>query len=134
MIIGIGNDLCNISRIEKILEKNPDGLLRRLFSPLEMQYFEKRNFQSISQQAAYIAKRFAGKEACAKAIGTGFAEGVLWKDIQIVSEGSGKPKLLIEGNSLKTLQLKHKMDNFIFHISLSDDYPWAQAFVIIETN
>ena len=134
MIIGIGSDLCNIVRIEKILQKNSSGLIRRLFSEQEKLYFEKKYFSSIKQKASYIAKRFAAKEACAKAIGTGFAEGILWKDIEILSLQSGKPILQIRGNSFKYLENNYQTNSFRFHISLSDDFPYAQAFVVIETN
>ena len=134
MIIGIGNDLCNISRIEKILQKNSDAIVKRIFSQREIQELIKRNFKTIKQKAAYIAKRFAAKEACAKAIGTGFSDGTLWKDIQIINNHLGKPVLIIEGTSLINLQKHSGYNSFNLHISLSDDYPWAQAFVIIETN
>ena len=104
MIIGIGCDLCNIARIEKILSKHPDMLIKRIFSIAEIQHFEKKNLTTIKQKAAYVAKRFAAKEACAKAIGTGFANGVLWKDIQILNNSFGKPVLVVEGRSLISLQ------------------------------
>lgn len=134
MIIGIGNDLCNISRIEKIISTNLNGLIRRLFSDKELFCFESKKFSNTTQKAAYIAKRFAAKEACAKAIGTGFAEGILWKDIQLISNRLGKPELIVSGQSLHSLQKISGYTNFNFHVSLSDDYPWAQAFVVIETS
>lgn len=134
MIIGIGCDLCNISRIEKILSKHQNMLIKRIFSDNEIRYFECKNINTIEQKSSYIAKRFAAKEACAKAIGTGFAQGILWKDIQICNNQLGKPELVIEGNSLNALQKLYPHQELNFHLSLSDDYPWAQAFVIIETN
>lgn len=134
MIIGIGCDLCNISRIEKILSKHQNMLIKRIFSDNEIRYFECKNINTIEQKSSYIAKRFAAKEACAKAIGTGFAQGILWKDIQICNNQLGKPELVIEGNSLNALQKLYPHKELNFHLSLSDDYPWAQAFVIIETN
>ena len=134
MIIGIGCDLCNIARIEKILTKHHDMLTKRIFSTKEIQHYKSKNLQTIQQKAAYIAKRFAAKEACAKAIGTGFAQGIFWKDIQIINNNLGKPELNIEGSSLDVLQKHYTVQAFNFHLSLSDDYPWAQAFVVIETN
>lgn len=134
MIIGVGCDLCNISRIEKILSKHQDMLIKRIFSDKEIKYFKAKNLNSLKQKAAYIAKRFAAKEACSKAIGTGFAQGILWKDIQICNNQLGKPELMVEGGSLSALQKCYSDKSFNFHLSLSDDYPWAQAFVIIETN
>ncbi len=134
MIIGIGCDLCNISRIEKIIEKNQQSFMQRIFSQREIKHFENRKLNTLRQKSAYLAKRFAAKEACAKAIGTGFAQGISWKDIQIINNELGKPDLIIEGKSLLNLQKLHPNQSLAFQLSLTDDYPWAQAFVIIETN
>jgi len=134
MIIGIGCDLCNISRIEKIIEKSQQAFIQRILSPQEIKYFESRNISTLKQKSAYLAKRFAAKEACAKAIGTGFAKGILWKDIQIINNELGKPELIIAGESLLNLQKRHQDKELSFQLSLSDDYPWAQAFVVIETS
>ena len=134
MIIGVGCDLCNISRIENILTKHQLLFIKRIFSDNEIKYFEKKNLKTLQQKAAYIAKRFAAKEACAKAIGTGFAHGILWKDIQICNNPCGKPEIILDGSSLEILQKSYPKYTLNFHLSLSDDYPWAQAFVVIETN
>ena len=134
MIVGIGNDLCNISRIEKILQHNSQGLIRRLFSSAEQKELKSLPNKSLKEQAHTIAKRFAAKEACSKALGTGFAQGTYFKDIQIYHHSSGQPYITLSGGALANLHKKVAHQKFLCHLSISDDYPWAQAFVIIETN
>ena len=132
MILGVGSDLANISRIEETISIFGERFLKRSFAPVE--YAEIKRRQAISQKeyACTLAKRFAAKEAFAKALGTGFREGVFMKDIAIVHQKSGKPQLKIYGGAFKHLQKLCKGKDYNLQVSMSDDYPWAQAFVIIE--
>ena len=133
MIIGIGSDLCNIARIEKIIRQQPEAFMRRVFSPTEQQEIQRRQHTSPQALACIIAKRFAAKEACSKAIGTGLSSGTSLKDMQITHLSSGQPLLTISGGALANLQKRTENKQFTTHLSITDDYPWAQAFVIIET-
>lgn len=133
MIIGIGSDLCNICRIEKIIQQRPAAFMRRIFSPAEQQEMQRRKHISPREYACMAAKRFAAKEACSKALGTGLASGTFWKDMQITRLSSGKPQLQISGGALDNLQKQIGEKSFAVHLTMTDDYPWAQAFVIIET-
>ena len=126
-IIGLGNDLTDIRRIEKSINRFNDRFMRRIFTDGEIAY-------SISKGvvAANFAKRFAAKEACAKALGTGFAEGVFWKDMEVVNDQFGKPALKLKGGALDRLKAltPEGMDAQI-DLSLTDEYPLAQAIVIL---
>ncbi len=130
MIIGIGNDLTNIERITATLEKFGDRFVQRVFTPTEQAKAAKRT-ESI--RAATLAKRFAAKEACAKALGTGIYRGVFFRDMGVVNLPSGQPTLELTGAALERL---HAMTpagmTAKIHLTLTDDHPWAQAFVVIE--
>ncbi|EJF90630.1 holo-ACP synthase [Bartonella tamiae] len=128
MIIGIGNDMVDIRRIEKTLTRHGHRFTERVFTQKERDVLEKRK-----QRAASYAKRFAAKEACAKALGTGIARGVWWKDIGVVNLVSGKPTLALTGSAQKLLEklMPEGYKPFI-HLTITDDFPWAQAFVLIE--
>lgn len=122
MIIGIGTDIVQIPRIEKILAKYGHLFTKRILGDNEL-----NKFRTLSQnkQALYIAKRFAAKESISKAIGSGIATGLAFKDIEILNDSLGKPYTKFAGNKLKNLQID---------ISLSDDYPTALAFAVISRN
>jgi holo-[acyl-carrier protein] synthase len=128
MIIGIGNDLANIERITETLNKFGDRFIQRVFTPLEQAKAAGR-----VTKAATLAKRFAAKEACAKALGTGIYRGVFFRDMGVVNLPSGKPTLELTGGALERLKAltPHGMTAKI-HLTLTDDHPWAQAFVVIE--
>lgn len=127
MIIGIGSDLIDIRRIEATLERFGDRFVQRLFTPVEQRKSEGRR-----NRAASYAKRFAAKEACSKALGTGFRKGVFWRDLGVVNLPGGKPTMLLTGGAaghLATLVppgMRAQID-----LSITDDFPLAQAIVII---
>ena len=127
MIIGIGNDLCDIRRIEKSLERFGERFIQRVFTETEQKRSEGR-----ATRAASYAKRFAAKEACAKALGTGLRGGVFWRDMGVVNVRGGKPTLALTGGALARLQeitppgMTAQID-----LTLTDEYPLAQAIVII---
>jgi holo-[acyl-carrier protein] synthase len=127
MILGLGNDMIDIRRIEAALERFGDRFLDRIYTPLERAKSDRR-----AQRAASYAKRFAAKEACSKALGTGLRHGVYWRDIGVINLPSGRPTLQLTGGALKHLKAltpsgyEAKLD-----LTLSDDFPWAQAIVII---
>ncbi|MGJ8528787.1 holo-ACP synthase [Maritalea sp.] len=128
MIIGMGNDICEIARVEKTLERHSERFTMRCFTEIERTKSDRRK-----QRAASYAKRFAAKEACAKALGTGMSHGVFWRDIGVVNLPSGKPTLKLTNGALKALQrLVPEGHNPHIHISITDDNGMAQAFVIIE--
>jgi holo-[acyl-carrier protein] synthase len=128
MIIGIGNDSCNITRIEKVYMQYGTRFLNRIFTPIE-----QKKALSRSTAPPTLAKRFAAKEACAKALGTGMSAGVFWKDMGVVNLPSGQPTLALTGGALKRLQsLTPTGMTARIHLTLTDEYPHAQAFVIIE--
>ena len=128
MIIGIGSDLIDIRRIEKSLERHGQRFIQRIYTDLEQARSEGRR-----ARAASYAKRFAAKEACAKALGTGMAEGVFWRDMGVVNLASGAPTMALTGGAAarlaKILPQGHKA---AIHLTITDDFPLAQAFVIIE--
>ena len=128
MIIGIGSDLCNISRIEKSLERFGERFIAKVFTDAERARAEKRPLT----RAGTYAKRFAAKEAFSKAVGTGFKRGVFMKDIGVVNKVSGEPTLALTGGA------KQRLDDMTpeghaaeVHLTMTDDHPFAQAFVII---
>lgn len=128
MIIGIGSDLCDIRRIEKTLERFGERFLDRVFTQVERRKSDRR-----AQRAASYAKRFAAKEAGAKALGTGFSRGVYLRDIGVVNLPSGAPTLALTGGAAARLQgLVPPGHEAVVHVTLTDDYPLAQAFVVIE--
>jgi holo-[acyl-carrier protein] synthase len=128
IIIGMGNDLCNIERIEKSLARFGDRFLARVFTDHERARAERRPLT----RAGTYAKRFAAKEACSKALGTGFRQGVFFRDIGVVNLPSGRPTLALTGGALARLEaitpLGHRAD---IHLTLTDDHPFAQAIVLI---
>jgi holo-[acyl-carrier protein] synthase len=127
MILGLGNDTIDISRIERSIERYGERFLDRLFTEIERQKSDRR-----VMRAASYAKRFAAKEACAKALGTGMSQGVFWRDMGVVNEPSGKPTMRLTGGAAKRLAALtppgHKAQ---IHLTITDDHPTAQAIVII---
>jgi len=127
MILGIGNDLIDISRIEKTLDRFGDRFIQRIFTDTERAKSERR-----ATRAESYAKRFAAKEACSKALGTGFRRGVFWRDMGVVNLPSGKPTMALTGGALARLEeltpsgMKAQID-----LTLTDEPPLAEAFVII---
>tara|TARA_R110000772_G_scaffold68653_11_gene152052 strand:+ start:2500 stop:2907 length:408 start_codon:yes stop_codon:yes gene_type:complete len=129
MIIGLGSDLCNIERIQNSLDRFGERFENRVFTETERAKAARRPFT----KAGTYAKRFAAKEAYAKAVGTGFKAGVFMKDIGVVNAKSGAPTLTLTGGAKKRLDaLTPAGYDAIVHLTLTDDHPWAQAFVIIE--
>ncbi len=128
MIIGIGSDIIDIRRIERSVERFGERFLNRVFSDLEREKAESRR-----RRIDTYAKRFAAKEACAKALGTGIYRGVTWKQIEVVNLKGGKPTLRLSGAAAARLEeLTPSTLNTLVHVTLTDDHPWAQAFVVIE--
>jgi len=133
VIIGIGSDLSDIRRIEKTLERFGDRFIDRTFTAIERERSE-RKVNAQGGRAASYAKRFAAKEACAKALGTGVPRrGVHWADMGVVNLRSGKPTMALTGGAAERLA-EIMPDGMVpvIHLSLTDDHPYAQAFVIIE--
>ncbi len=128
MIVGIGSDLCNIERIQKSLDRFGERFLNRVFTDVERAKAERRPFT----RAGTYAKRFAAKEAYSKAVGTGFKAGVFMKDIGVANLPSGAPTLVLTGGAKARLDALtpsgHAME---VHLTMTDDHPWAQAFVIL---
>ncbi|WP_018898812.1 holo-ACP synthase [Rhizobium sp. 2MFCol3.1] len=128
MIIGIGSDLIDIRRVEKSLERFGERFTNRCFTEIEQQKSDRR-----ANRAASYAKRFAAKEACSKALGTGIAQGVFWRDMGVVNLPSGKPTMKLTGGADEILQkMLPSGHRAAIHLTITDDYPLAQAFVIIE--
>lgn len=127
MIIGIGNDLIDIRRVEKTLARHPDRFPNRIFTDTERVKSDKR-----LNRAASYAKRFAAKEACSKALGTGLARGVFWRDMGVVNLPGGKPTMALTGGAAARLD-EITPDGHIadIHLTITDDFPLAQAIVII---
>src|SRR6201985_2144801 len=128
MILGIGSHLSDIRRIEKTLERHGERFTHRIFTELERTRSERKN-----DRAASYAKRFAAKEACAKALGTGMRRGVFWRDMGVINLRSGHPTMALTGGAAERLQeMTPPGMKAVIHLSLTDDHPYAQAFVIIE--
>jgi holo-[acyl-carrier protein] synthase len=128
MIVGIGSDLCNISRVEETLARYGDRFIQRCFTPVEQRKSEGR-----AQRAASYAKRFAAKEACSKALGTGLKKGVYWRDMGVVNLPSGKPTMQLTGGAAERLaKLIPPGHEPVIHLSITDEFPMAMAYVIIE--
>lgn len=132
MIVGIGCDLANINRFEKALAKFGGRFVNRAFSEREKAELARRERLSPKEHACAAAKRFAAKEACTKALGTGFRDGIFMRDIEIVHQPSGKPELYMQNGARRRLEEICGGAAFKIHVTMTDDYPWAQAFVIIE--
>ncbi|MEM7170616.1 MAG: holo-ACP synthase [Pseudomonadota bacterium] len=128
MILGIGNDLVYINRIEKTLERFGDRFVQRVFTEVEQAKSDRR-----AQRAASYAKRFAAKEACAKALGTGVPRaGVHWRDLGVVNLPSGRPTMALTGGAARVLEKMTPPGMTVrIDVTLTDDYPLAQAIVII---
>jgi len=128
MIIGIGSDIIDIRRMEKTLERFGDRFTHRVYTELERARAERRP----NQRADTYAKRFAAKEACSKALGTGLKQGVFWRDMGVANLPSGQPTIKLTGGALQRLgHLTPPGHTAHIHVSLTDDYPMAFAFVII---
>ncbi len=127
MILGIGSDLCDARRIAKTIERHGDRFLNRIFTPMERAKAERR-----ANKAETYAKRFAAKEACAKALGTGFRRGVFWRDMGVVNMPSGRPTMKLTGGALERLKaITPPGCDAQIDLSLTDEGPMAQAIVII---
>ena len=128
MIIGIGSDLIDIRRVEKSLERFGTRFTGRCFTAVEQAKSDGRK-----NRAASYAKRFAAKEACSKALGTGLAQGVFWKDMGVVNLPSGKPTMVLTGGAGERLaELMPAGHEAFIHLTITDEHPYAQAFVVIE--
>lgn len=129
MIIAIGSDLCNIERIQNSLDRFGERFENRVFTDVERAKAASRPFT----KAGTLAKRFAAKEAFSKAVGTGFKRGVFMKDIGVVNLPTGAPTLALSGGAKARLDALTPAGAIIHvHVTLTDDHPWAQAFVILE--
>ena len=128
MILGIGSDLCDIRRIERSLDRFGDRFTNRVFTEGERARSDRR-----AARAPSYARRFAAKEACSKALGTGMRAGVFWRDMEVVNLPSGRPTMRLSGGALVRLRAMTP-EGFepVVHVSLTDDPPLAQAFVVIE--
>ena len=128
MIIGLGSDLIDIRRIERTLERHGERFTNRVFTEVERTKSDRRK-----ERAASYAKRFAAKEACAKALGTGLARGVFWRDMGVVNLPGGKPTMKLTGGAANRLAAMVPAGHTAsVHLTITDDFPLAQAFVIIE--
>lgn len=128
MIIGIGTDLCNIERIQGTLDRFGDRFRNRVFTDQEQAKAERRK-----DTAGTYAKRWAAKEACSKALGTGLRMGISWRDMAVTNLETGQPIMHVTGWAATRLQeLTPDGHDAIIHVTLTDDHPWAQAFVVIE--
>jgi holo-[acyl-carrier protein] synthase len=129
MIIAIGSDLCNIERIQASLDRFGERFEKRVFTEVERARAARRPFT----RAGTYAKRFAAKEAFSKAVGTGFRQGVFMKDIGVVNARSGAPTLALSGGAADRLAaITPAGHEAVVHLTLTDDHPWAQAFIVIE--
>ena len=130
MIVGIGSDLIDIRRIERSLERFGDRFTHRCFTEIERRKSDRRKLR-----AASYAKRFAAKEACSKALGTGIARGVYWRDMGVVNLPSGQPTMRLTGGAgQRLLEMMPPDHQPLIHLTITDDFPLAQAFVIIEAH
>ncbi|PWE48868.1 holo-ACP synthase [Thioclava sp. NG1] len=128
MILGIGTDLANIERIERTLERFGDRFRSRVFTEIEQRKAERRK-----DVAGTYAKRWAAKEACSKALGTGLRMGIAWKDMAVTNLPTGQPVMQVTGWAADRLkEMTPEGYEAVIHVTLTDDHPWAQAFVVIE--
>lgn len=131
MILGTGIDLLDIRRLEKLMEKHGERFQSRYFTDKEIDLVQSR--QNVGTDLLALAKRYTAKEACAKALGTGFIDGIYMKDIEVMNDNLGKPSLILHGGALKRLQeIVPENKTAQLHLSLTDEPPYAQAQVIIE--
>ena len=128
MILGVGTDLCNIERIEGTLGRFGDRFRHRVFTEAEL-----RKAASRPTEAATLAKRWAAKEACSKALGTGLRMGIAWRDMAVSNLRTGQPVMAVTGWAAERLAaITPAGHEAVIHVTLTDDHPWAQAFVVIE--
>ena len=128
MIVGIGTDLANIDRIQGVLSRHGDRFKNRVFTDIEQAKASRRK-----DEAGTYAKRWAAKEACSKALGTGLRMGIAWKDMSVSNLSSGQPVMKVTGWAKNRLdEITPAGHEAILHVSLTDDHPWAQAYVVIE--
>ena len=128
MILGIGTDLCNIDRIAKTLDRFGDRFRNRVFTDREIARAERRR-----DVAGTYAKRWAAKEACSKALGTGLRMGISWKDMAVTNLRTGQPQMHLSGWAAARLASMTPVGHVaVIHVTLTDDHPWASAFVVIE--
>jgi len=128
LIVGIGNDTIDIRRVEGVLDRHGERFVVRVYTEIEIAKSERRR-----QRAASYAKRFAAKEACSKALGTGMRAGVFWRDMGVVNLPSGKPTMALTGGARKRLDMLTPEGHMAhIHVTITDDFPLAQALVIIE--
>lgn len=128
MIIGLGSDLIDIRRVEKSIERFGERFTHRCFTEIERAKSDRRK-----ERAASYAKRFAAKEACSKALGTGLAQGVFWRDMGVVNLPGGKPTMVLtNGAADRLVAMTPEGHRAVIHLTITDDFPLAQAFVIIE--
>ena len=127
MILGLGSDIIDIRRIEQTLNRYGDRFIQRIFTPIEQRKSDRR-----ANRAASYAKRFAAKEACSKALGTGFRKGVFWRDMGVVNLPSGKPTMALQGGALERLRAITPAGMVAqIDLTITDDHPQAQAIVVI---
>ena len=128
MILGIGTDLANLERIQGVLNRHGDRFRNRVFTPIELAKAARRK-----DEAGTLAKRWAAKEACSKALGTGLAMGISWKDMAVSNLRTGQPVMHLTGWAADRLaKMTPPGHTAVVHVTLTDDHPWAQAFVVIE--
>ena len=128
MILGIGTDLANIERIQGVLDRFGDRFRNRVFTPTELARAARRR-----DEAGTLAKRWAAKEACSKALGTGLAMGIAWRDMAVGNLPGGQPVMHVTGWAAERLaEMTPPGHEAIIHVTLTDDHPWAQAMVVIE--
>lgn len=128
MILGIGTDLANIERIQGTLNRFGDRFRNRVFTEVEQVKAERRK-----DVAGTYAKRWAAKEACSKALGTGLSMGIAWRDMSVANLRTGQPTMAVTGWAAERLAaMTPEGHEAVIHITLTDDHPWAQAFVVIE--
>ena len=128
MILGIGTDLANSDRIARTLERFGDRFRNRVFTEIEQRKAERRK-----DTVGTYAKRWAAKEACSKALGTGLRMGIAWRDMSVVNLRTGQPTMVLTGWAADRLEKMTPADHrAVIHVTLTDDHPWAQATVVIE--
>ncbi len=128
MILGIGTDLANIERIQRALDRFGDRFRNRVFTE-----HEQKRAERMQNPAAVYAKRWAAKEACSKALGTGLRMGIAWRDMSVTNLETGQPVMHVTGWAQERLnEMTPKGYHAVIHVTLTDDHPWAQAFVVIE--
>ena len=128
MILGIGTDLANIDRIQGVLSRYGDRFRNRVFTETE-----QAKASRLKDEAGTYAKRWAAKEACSKALGTGLRMGIAWRDMSVTNLSSGQPVMEVTGWAKNRLDEMTPSDHeAVVHVSLTDDHPWAQAYVVIE--